>query len=415
MNESLNPLVKAQNQIKEVCEKLNLNPAVYEILKNPQKVLEVNIPVKMDDGSLRVFTGYRAIHNDAVGPGKGGLRFWPDVNRDEVCALSIWMTFKCCVTGVPYGGAKGGIACDPRKLSPGEMERLSRGYINGIYKQLGLHVDVPAPDVGTNEQVMAWMVDEYNKLIGHTELGAFTGKPVSYGGSKGRSAATGLGIAVTTREACKTIGVDLTKATIAVQGFGNVGGGACVAYDRVGAKIIAIAEYNGVIYNADGIDIPALRAHFAKERDITNFPGVKLIPIEEFWALPVDIMAPCALENAVTADVAKLIKAKILAEGANGPTTKEADDILNEKGILVIPDILCNAGGVTVSYYEWVQNLSGHYWSEETVVKEEELAMVNAFANIHKIASENKVSMRMAAYMHSIGKIAEAMRVRGWY
>jgi glutamate dehydrogenase len=415
MNESLNPLVKAQNQIKEVCEKLNLNPAVYERLKSPQKVLEVSIPVKMDDGSLRVFTGFRAIHNDAVGPGKGGLRFWADVNRDEVCALSIWMTFKCCVTGVPYGGAKGGVNVDPRTLSQGELERLSRGYVNGVYKQLGVQVDVPAPDVGTNEQVMGWMVDEYNKLTGHTELGSFTGKPVSYGGSKGRSAATGLGIAVTTREACKIKGIDLSKATIAVQGFGNVGGGACVAYHRVGARIVAIAEYNGVIYNADGIDIPALRAHFAKERNITNFPGVKLIPIEEFWALPVDIMAPCALENAVTADVAKLINSKILAEGANGPTTKEADDILNERKIMVIPDILCNAGGVTVSYYEWVQNLSGNYWSEETVIKEEEQAMVNAFANIHKIATENDVSMRMAAYMHAIGKIAEAMKIRGWY
>ena len=415
MKESLNPFLKAQNQIKAACERLELDPAVYEILKQPQKVLEVAIPVRMDDGSIRVFTGYRSIHNDAVGPTKGGIRFWPDVNRDEVMALSIWMTFKCCVTGAPYGGGKGGVIVDPRELSQGELERLSRGYIDGIYKIIGEKVDILAPDVGTNEQVIGWMIDEYNKLVGHTELGALTGKPLNYGGAKGRSAATGLGIAVTIQEACEIKGLDIKNASIAVQGFGNVGSGAAVACHQLGAKIVAIAEYNGVIYDPAGIDVAALDIHFKKERNIVNFPGVKIIPIEEFWALPVDIIIPCALENAITADAAKTINAQIVAEGANGPTTQEADDILNKKNIMVIPDILCNAGGVTVSYYEWIQNLSGHYWTEETVIKEEEQAMKNAFATIYNICTGNNVSMRMAAYMHSVKKIAETMKIRGWY
>ena len=415
MNESLNPFLKAQNQIKEVCEKLDLDPAVYEILKQPQKVLEVSIPVKMDDGSVRVFTGYRSIHNDAVGPTKGGIRFWPDVNRDEVMALSVWMTFKCCVTGVPYGGGKGGVIVDPRELSPGELERLSRGYIDGIYKIMGEKTDIPAPDVGTNEQVMGWMIDEYNKLAGHAELGALTGKPLSYGGSKGRAAATGLGIAFTVREACKIKGLDMNNSTAAVQGFGNVGSGAAASCRKLGAKIVAVAEYNGVIYNPDGIDVAALDVHFKSERCIVNFPDVKLISFDEFWALPVDIIIPCALENAVTAEIARIVNAKIVAEGANGPATKEADDILYGKNILVIPDILCNAGGVTVSYFEWIQNLSGQYWTEEQVVEKEEQAMTDAFSTIHRISAEQKVSMRLAAYMHSVKKIADAMKIRGWY
>ena len=415
MNEVLNPYIMAQKQIKEVCEKLDMDPVVYELLKHPQKVLEVAIPVRMDDGSMRVFTGYRSIHNDAVGPTKGGIRFHPGVNRDEVMALSIWMTFKCSVTGVPYGGGKGGVIVDPRELSQGELERLARGYMDAIYKIIGEKVDIPAPDIGTNEQVMAWMVDEYNKLVGHAAPGVVTGKPLHYGGSKGRAAATGLGVAFTIEEACKAIGLEIKKSTIAVQGFGNVGSWTAISCCKLGAKVVAVAEYDGVVYDPDGLDLDALSAHFKKERSFANYPDAKLISLEEFWELPVDIIAPCALENSITYDVAKKIKAKIVAEGANGPVTKEADDILYGNGIMVIPDILCNAGGVTVSYFEWVQNLSGHYWSEKTVVKEEKRAMVNAFEAIHMISMEYKVSMRLAAYMYSVKKIAATMKLRGWY
>jgi glutamate dehydrogenase len=415
MAELLNPFIKAQNQIKEVCDKLNLDPAVYEILKQPQKILEVSIPVKMDDGSLKVFTGYRSIHSDAVGPTKGGIRFHPGVNRDEVAALSIWMTFKCCVTGVPYGGGKGGVIVDPARLSAGELERLARGYIQGIYRIMGEKLDIPAPDVGTDGRVMGWMIDEYNKLVGHTALGALTGKPLNYGGSLGRTAATGLGVAYTVREACKRKNIDMNGATAAVQGYGNVGSWSAACFAKLGAKIVAIAEYDGVIYNEAGIDLSALDAHFKKERKVSTFPGAKVIPLDEFWALNVDILAPCALENAITADIARTVNAKVIAEGANGPTTKDADDVLYKKGVTVIPDILANAGGVTVSYFEWVQNLSGHYWTEERVVQEEERAMVDAYAAIDKISEEHKVSMREAAYMHSVKKIAEAMKIRGWY
>ena len=415
MKEILNPYTMAQNQILEVCEKLKLDPAVYEILKQPQKVLEVSIPVKMDDGSVRVFTGFRSLHNDAVGPTKGGIRFHPDVNRDEVIALSIWMTFKCSVTGIPYGGGKGGIIVDPSELSQGELERLSRGYIDGIYKVLGEKNDIPASDIGTSEQVMAWMMDEYNKLVGHAAPGVITGKPINCGGSKGRAAATGLGVAFTIQEACKAIGLNISKSTVAVQGFGKVGSWVAHSCKQLKAKVVAIAEFDGIIYNPDGINLKALTTHFNKERSFANFPGAKQITIENFWALPVDIMAPCALENAVTKDIAKTIKAKIVAEGANGPLTKEADDVLNEKGILVIPDILCNAGGVTVSYFEWVQNLSGHYWTEDTIVEEEEKAMVSAFEAVRMICLEYKVPMRLAAYMYSIKKIADTMKLRGWY
>jgi glutamate dehydrogenase len=415
MKENLNPLIMAQNQVKVVCDKLDLDPAVYEILKQPLKVLEVSIPVKMDDGSVRVFTGYRSIHNDAVGPTKGGIRFHPGVNRDEVMALSIWMTFKCSVTGVPYGGGKGGVTVDPRELSEGELERLSRGYIDGIYKIIGEKVDIPAPDIGTNGQIMAWMVDEYNKLVGCSAVGVLTGKPLYFGGSKGRTAATGLGIAFTIQEACKKIGLNILKSTMAVHGFGNVGKWTALSAKNMGANIVAVAEYDGVLYDPEGLDLADLNDHFEKERSFANYTKAKMITLEEFWALPVDIIAPCALENSITMEVAKTINAKIIAEGANGPVTEEADSILHNNGILVIPDILCNAGGVTVSYFEWVQNLTGNYWKEDAVVEAEEQAMVCAFEAVHMISLEYKVPMRLAAYMHSVKRIAETMKLRGWY
>ena len=412
--DNLNPFLNAQKQVKTACDKLGLDPKVYEILKQPMKVLEVAIPVKMDDGSIRVFTGYRAQHNDAVGPTKGGIRFHQNVTRDEVCALSIWMTFKCSVTGIPYGGGKGGVIVDPSTLSQGELERLSRGYIQAIYKLIGAQVDVPAPDVNTNGQIMAWMVDEYNKLVGRSELGVITGKPVEFGGSLGRNAATGFGVAVVAREAAKKVGIDFKGASIAVQGLGNVGSHTALNLQKLGGKIVAVCEWNGSIYDENGLDINALVAYMKQNKKIVGFPGSKEITKAEFFALPVDILVPAALENQITAEVAETIKAKFVCEAANGPTTPDGDEVINKKGLLLTPDILTNAGGDTVSYFEWVQNLYGYYWTEKEVEEKEERAMVEAFNSIYAIKEEYNVSMREAAYMFSIKKVAAAMKVRGW-
>ncbi|GAA0743103.1 Glu/Leu/Phe/Val dehydrogenase [Clostridium oceanicum] len=418
--ENLNPFVNAQKQVKTACDKLGMEPAVYELLKQPLKVLEVSIPVKMDDGTVKVFTGYRAQHNDAVGPTKGGVRFHPNVSLDEVRALSIWMTFKCSVTGIPYGGGKGGIIVDPRTLSEGELERLSRGYIDAIYKLIGEKVDVPAPDVNTNGKIMAWMVDEYNKLMGRSSIGVITGKPLEFGGSLGRNAATGYGVAVTAREAAAKLGIDLKKAKLAVQGMGNVGSHTILNCEKLGGTVVAVAEWckekgTYAVYKEDGFCGKDLEEYFQKNRSLIGFPGAKEISMEEFWGLNVDILIPAALENAVTKENAPLINAKLVCEAANGPITPEADAILNEKGITVTPDILTNAGGVTVSYFEWVQNLYGYYWSEEEVEKKEEEAMVKAFNALWDIKELYKVTMREAAYMHSIKKVAGAMKARGWY
>ncbi|NEZ46196.1 Glu/Leu/Phe/Val dehydrogenase [Clostridium niameyense] len=418
--ENLNPFENAQKQVKKACDKLGMEPAVYEILKEPAKVLEVSIPVKMDDGSVKVFKGFRAQHNDAVGPTKGGVRFHQNVSRDEVKALSIWMTFKCAVTGIPYGGGKGGIIVDPKTLSTGELERLTRGYIDAIHKFIGEKVDVPAPDVNTNGQIMAWMVDEYNKLVGRSAIGVITGKPVEFGGSLGRSAATGFGVAVTAREAAAKLGIDMKKAKLAIQGIGNVGGSTVVNCQKLGGTVVAMAEWcrekgTYAIYNENGLDGNEMLAYIKEHGNLLGFPGAKEISLEEFWALDVDILIPAALENAITKEVAESIKAKLVCEAANGPTTPEADEILNKKGITLTPDILTNAGGVTVSYFEWVQNLYGYYWTEEVVEQKEEEAMVNAFNDIWKIKEEYNVPMREAAYMHSIKKVAAAMKLRGWY
>jgi glutamate dehydrogenase len=413
--DSLNPFENAQLQLKQACDKLKIETAVYEILKEPLKVLEVSIPVKMDDGSVKTFKGFRVQHNDAVGPTKGGIRFHPNVTLDEIKALSLWMTFKCSVTGIPYGGAKGGIVVDPKSLSESELERLSRGYIDTIYKFIGEKVDVPAPDVNTNGKIMAWMVDEYNKLSGKSSLGVITGKPIELGGSLGRNAATGFGVAVIVREVCKRKNIDLKNASIAIQGFGNVGSHTALDISKLGGKITAIAEWNGVIYDENGIDPNELIKYKKAKKSILGFPGSKLISTEQFWSLPVDVMIPAALENVITVDVANKINAKIIAEAANGPTTPKADKILEDRNILVVPDILTNAGGVTVSYFEWVQNMYGYYWSEEEVESKEEEAMVKAFNNIWNIKQEYNVSMRNAAYMHSVKRVAAAMKARGWY
>lgn len=416
MAKELNVFEMAQAQVKNACDKLGMEPNVYELLKEPQRVIEVNIPVKMDDGSIKIFKGFRSQHNDAVGPTKGGIRFHPNVSLEEVKALSIWMTFKCSVTGIPYGGGKGGIIVDPSELSKGELERLSRGYIDGIYKLIGEKVDVPAPDVNTNGQIMAWMVDEYNKLTGTSAIGTLTGKPVDFGGSKGRNEATGYGVAVTVREACKKMGI--TEPKVAVQGFGNVGAFTVKNIQKLGGKVVAMCEYDKehgpyAIYDENGLDFQAMWDY--KQEHKTLFGFAKEIAIDDFWGADVDVVVPAALEKAIDVHQAELIKAKLVCEAANGPTTPAADEVLNRKGIVLTPDILTNAGGVTVSYFEWVQNLYGYYWGEKEVEEKEDIAMVDAFEALWKIKEEYNVTMREAAYMHSVKKVATAMKLRGWY
>lgn len=410
----------AQAQVKNACDKLGMEPQVYELLKEPRRVIEVNIPVKMDDGSIKVFKGYRSQHCDAVGPTKGGIRFHPNVSLEEVKALSIWMTFKCSVTGIPYGGGKGGIIVDPSELSEGELERLSRGYIDGIYKLIGEKVDVPAPDVNTNGKIMSWMVDEYNKLVGVSSIGVLTGKPVEFGGSLGRNEATGYGVAVTVRESAKKMGIDMTHAKIAVQGFGNVGAFTVKNIQKLGGTVVAVAEWAKevgpyAIYKEDGLDFQAMWDYRAEKGNLVDFPGSKMISMDEFWSSQVDVVVPAALENSIDAAVAEKIQAKLVCEAANGPTTPEGDEVLNRKGIVLTPDILTNAGGVTVSYFEWVQNLYGYYWSEAEVEAKEDEAMVKAFEALWAIKEEYGVTMRESAYMHSVKRVATAMKLRGWY
>lgn len=411
-------LLNAQLQVKQACGKLGLEDHIYKLLKEPQRVLEVSIPVKMDDGTYEVFKGYRSQHNNAMGPYKGGIRFHPNVDMDEVKALSIWMTFKGGVMGVPYGGGKGGVTVDPKTLSKGELERLSRGYIDLTYKYLGEKMDIPAPDVGTNGQVMAWMTDEYIKLTGDYNLGVITGKPVEWGGSLGRTDATGYGVAVVAREILKKKGIEVKSATAALQGFGNVGTYSGKYLQEQGIKVLAVAGHDkGVefaIYNESGLDMEALIEFRKSNKNLKEFDEVEIISMEEFWGLQVDLMVPAALENVIDENIAKLIQAKVVCEAANGPITPEGDKILKEIGIDVTPDILTNAGGVTVSYFEWVQNRYGYAWGEDEVLSKEEKAMTDAFNKVWKVAEEYNVTLREAAYMFSILKVYETMKLRGW-
>lgn len=419
--ESLNPFESAQLQVKNACEVLKTDPAVYEILKQPQRVIEVNIPVHMDNGTLRVFTGYRSSHNVAVGPAKGGIRLHPDVNYDEVRALSIWMTFKCGVMDVPYGGGKGGIICNPQELSQKELEQLARGYVRGLHKYLGEKIDIPAPDVGVSGQVMAWMMDEYIKLNGEAmSLGVFTGKPISFGGSEGRNEATGFGVSIIARETAAKLGINLNGAKVAVQGFGNVGRFTVKNLERQGAKLVAIAEWTPkrgsyAVYKEEGFTLAELSEAMDKNRELIGIDGSEEISMDDFWALDVEVIAPAALENAINAETAQNIKAKLVVEAANGPVTPDADAVLNKKGIVVTPDILSNAGGVLVSYFEWVQNRYGYYWSEKEVEERQEVKMIKAFEDVWNLAKEKNVTVREAAYLISVKKVAEVMKLRGWY
>ena len=414
--ETLNPFEIAQKQIKSACDKLNTDPAVYEILKNPMRVLEVSFPVKLDDGTIKTFIGYRSQHNNAVGPFKGGLRFHPAVTKDEVKALSTWMTFKCSVAGIPYGGGKGGMAIDPKKYSKAELERISRGFAEAISPLIGEKVDIPAPDVNTNGQIMSWMVDSYEKIVGHSAKGVFTGKPLEFGGSLARTEATGYGVHLAAKKTLDKLNIDVKGATYAVQGFGNVGYYTAYYAYKDGAKIVAFSNTDVAIYNENGIDMEAVIKDYEENGRIAENKGYgKDFTNEELLELEVDVLAPCALENQITSENADRIKAKVITEGANGPTTPEADEILYKKGIVVIPDILANAGGVVVSYFEWVQNLQGYYWSFDEVQEKEDTVLSNAFEDVWSIADEFKVDLRNAAYMSSIRRIEKAMKFRGWY
>ena len=414
--ETLNPFEIAQKQVKSACDKLNADPAVYEILKNPMRVLEVSFPVRLDDGTVKTFIGYRSQHNNAVGPFKGGLRFHPDVTKDEVKALSTWMTFKCSVAGIPYGGGKGGMAIDPKDYSKAELERISKGFATAISPIIGEKVDIPAPDVNTNGQIMSWMVEAYEKVAGKSTKGVFTGKPLEFGGSLARTEATGYGVHLTAKKALAKLNMDVKGATYAVQGFGNVGFYTAYYAHKDGAKIIAFSNSHVAIYNENGIDMEAVIKDFEENgRILTNKDYGKDITNAELLELEVDVLAPCALENQITSENADRIKAKVITEGANGPTTPEADEILFKKGIVVIPDILANSGGVVVSYFECVQNLQSYYWSFEEVQQKEDALLSTAFEDVWALADEYKVDLRNAAYMKSIERISKAMKLRGWY
>lgn len=412
--ETLNPFEIAQSLIHNATSELDLPANVYEYLKEPQRILTVSIPVRMDDGSVKTFIGYRSQHSDVVGPAKGGVRFHPGVTLDEVKALSMWMTIKCAVVGLPYGGAKGGIICNPADLSKRELEGLARGYIRAMADFVGPERDIPAPDVNTNAQVMGWMMDEYSQIHGVNTPGLITGKPMILGGSAGRTAATGRGVVITIREAARRIGLKLEGATAAIQGFGNVGSHTARFLAELGVKIVGIVDVKGGAYNPDGIDIQAALEATKLHGTVEGMAGTTPIDTNGLFGLDVDILVPAALENQITLANVHSIKAKILAEAANGPTTPEAAAVMTEKGIMQVPDILCNAGGVTVSYFEWVQNLQNYYWTEEEVNAKLELIMVKAFDAVFEMSEQKGVSMRRAAYMAAIKRLADAMAARGW-
>ncbi len=412
--ENLNPYHIVQKQIEDAAGLLDVEPHVIEILKKPKRVLSVSFPVKMDDGTVRVFEGFRSQHNDAIGPTKGGIRFHPDVTMDEVKALSMWMSFKCGVVGLPLGGGKGGVICNPNELSENELERISRGFMEAIVDYVGPEKDVPAPDVYTNAQVMGWMMDTYSRMNRTFSPGVITGKPLSIGGSAGRSQATAQGCVYTIIEALKDLNRPIKDATVAIQGFGNAGRTAARLLRELGCKIVAVSDSQGAIYMPEGLDLVQLEQF--KDHDqasITDYPCAD-IDQHELLELDVDILIPAAMENVISLSNADRIKASIVAEAANGPTTPEADKILSEKGIIVIPDILANAGGVTVSYFEGVQNAMNYYWSEEEVNEKLEQTMVKAYQDVSNLAKEHGTNMRMAAFMISILRIRDAMKARGW-
>jgi len=405
----------AQAQLDEVAELLNLEPGIHAILREPMRELHVSIPVKMDDGQTKVFKGFRVQHNNARGPCKGGIRFHPEETIDVVKALAAWMTWKCAVADIPLGGGKGGVICNPKEMSTGELERLSRGYIDAIWEFIGPDRDIPAPDVYTNPQIMGWMVDEYSKLKGCYIPGVITGKPLSLGGSQGRGDATARGGVYTIIEAAKHLGIDLSAATVAVQGYGNAGSHAAILMHTVTkSKIIAVSDSKGGIYNEQGLDPSHVLQHKMEAGSVINFPKAENISNRELLELKVDVLCPAGLETVLTGQNAPEIKARIVAELANGPTTPEADEVLFQNNIFVIPDFLCNAGGVTVSYFEWVQSLYRYYWDENEVHQRLGEKMTKAFQAVLAESLKRKIHMRAAAYIVAVARVAEAMKLRGW-
>jgi glutamate dehydrogenase (NAD(P)+) len=394
---------------------LDLEPGIWKILTRPKRQITVSCPVLMDNGEIEVFTGYRVQYNIALGPAKGGIRYHPAVTLDEVTALAAWMTWKCAVAHIPFGGGKGGIICDPTRMSPRELEALTRRYVAEIIDIIGPDKDVPAPDVNTNEQVMAWVMDTYSMHVGHTTTSIVTGKPPELGGSLGRHEATGRGVMIVTREAARHLGFDIPGATVAVQGFGNVGSVSADLLAKAGAKIVAVSDWKGGVYNERGLDIEQLRAFAGQHHTVQGFPGGAPLTNQELFRLEVDILVPAALENQITLENAREIRAKVVAEGANGPTTPEANNVLYDRGIFVVPDILANSGGVTASYFEWVQDRHGYFWTEKEVNDRLEDKMCQAFDAVLKASMKYKVDMRTAAYVVAIDRVAVVTRMRGMY
>lgn len=413
--ENLNPFTIAQTQLDEAAAVLGLDPDMHAFLRQPMMELHFTIPVKMDDGRTKTFPGYRVQYNNARGPAKGGIRFHPDETVDTVRALAAWMTWKTAVADIPLGGGKGGIICNPREMSARELEQLSRGYMRAVAHHIGLHRDVPAPDVNTNPQIMGWMLDEYEKIHGRHEPGVITGKPQPLGGSAGRTPATALGGIFAIREAAKAIGMETKGATCAIQGYGNVGSYAhTFAVEVLGLKVVGLSDEFGGIYNADGFDPNAVQEHMRRNGRLADLPQSTELSNSGLLELDVDILIPAAIENQITGRNADQIKAKLIAEFANGPTTPEADEILNRKGVYIIPDFLCNAGGVIVSYFEMVQNGYLFYWPEAEVNSRLDEKMSQAFSAVHDMATEMGVSNRVAAYLVAVERVAQSVRLRGW-
>lgn len=411
-----NPFESMMSRFKIASEILGLDEEVYNVLKSPAKQVIVSLPITMDDGSLRVFEAFRVIHSNILGPSKGGVRYDPDVHLDEVKALAAWMTWKCAVVDIPYGGAKGGIVCNPRKMSSGEIERLTRAYTFSMIDIFGPDKDIPAPDMGSGPREMAWMMDQYSRAIGHTSNAVVTGKPLVLGGSLGRNEATGRGVMVATLSAMEKLRINPYGATCAVQGFGNVGTFAALLLEERGVKILAISDLSGAYYNPDGIDIEqAIAYRESNNESLEGLTNVEVLTSEELLTLDVDVLIPAAKEDVITVHNAKKIKAKLIVEGANGPTSYKADSIINEQGIVVIPDILANAGGVTVSYFEWVQNRLGYKWTRERVNRRSDRILKEAFNKVYQTAVKYKVHSRIAAYIVAIDKVAKTYKYRGGF
>jgi len=410
------PLFAAMlEEFDEAARKLNLERGIWEILTHPKRQIIVSCPVQMDNGAIQVFTGYRVQYNITLGPAKGGIRYHPNVSLDEVTALAAWMTWKCAVAHIPFGGGKGGVICDPNKMSRRELEALTRRYVAEIIEAIGPEKDVPAPDVNTNEQVMAWVMDTYSMHVGHTETAVVTGKPLEMGGSLGRREATGRGVSIVARESAKRVGIDIAGATVAIQGFGNVGSVSASLLSALGAKIVAVTDWKGGVYNDKGLDIEKLLVYVAEEKTVEGFSGGDPLANDKLFELDVDILIPAALENQITGENAPKIRARIIVEGANGPTTPDANNLLHERGIFVVPDILANSGGVTASYFEWVQDRYGYFWTEKEVNERLEAKICEAFNAVSETALKYVVDMRTAAYIVAINRVATVTRIRGMY